>query len=102
MQTDRQEDLALVRGQASIARPPDPHTALLQQIFELDPLACPTFGGPMRILAIITHVAVIDQILTNLRTRGPREVDDWADGARFSPRGASCNPGAVHHEQSAS
>ena len=43
--------------------------ALLQQIFEVDPLACPTCRGPMRILAFITQTAVIDQILTHLRAR---------------------------------
>ncbi len=42
---------------------------LLQQIFEVDPLACPTCRGPMRIIACITQASVIDQILTHLRTR---------------------------------
>jgi hypothetical protein len=43
--------------------------ALLQQMFEVDPLACPTCHGAMRIVAIITQTSVIDQILTHLRTR---------------------------------
>jgi hypothetical protein len=43
--------------------------ALLQQIFEVDPLACPTGHGMMRIVAFITQSSVIDQILTHLRTR---------------------------------
>ena len=43
--------------------------ALLQQIFEVDPLACPTCHGAMRIVAFITQASVIDQILTHLRTR---------------------------------
>jgi hypothetical protein len=43
--------------------------ALLQQIFEVDPLSCPTCRGPMRIIAFITQTSVIDQILTHLRTR---------------------------------
>ena len=42
---------------------------LLQQIFEVDPLACPTCRGPMRIIAFISQRSVIDRILTNLRTR---------------------------------
>ena len=42
--------------------------ALLQQIFEVDPLACPTCHGVMRIVAFITQTSVIDQILTHLRT----------------------------------
>ena len=48
--------------------------ALLQQIFEVDPLACPTCHGPMRIVAFITQTSVIDQILTHLRTRASREA----------------------------
>ncbi len=43
--------------------------ALLQQIFEVDPLACPTCRGPMRIIAFITQASVIDQILAHRRTR---------------------------------
>jgi hypothetical protein len=43
--------------------------ALLRQIFEVDPLVCPRCAGPMRIVAFITQAAVIDQILTHLRTR---------------------------------
>jgi len=43
--------------------------ALLQQIFEVDPLACPTCQGAMRIVACITQTSVIDQILTHLRAR---------------------------------
>jgi hypothetical protein len=47
---------------------------LLQQIFEVDPLACPTCRGAMRIVACITQPSVIDQILTHLRTRAVREA----------------------------
>jgi len=47
--------------------------ALLQQIFEVDPLACPTCQGAIRIVACITQTAVIDQILTHLRIRAARE-----------------------------
>ena len=43
--------------------------ALLQQIFEVDPPACPACHGAMRIVAFITQAPVIDQILTHLRTR---------------------------------
>jgi len=52
---------------------------LLQQIFEVDPLACPTCHGVMRIVACITEASVIDQILTHLRTRATR-------GAHAGPR----------------
>ncbi len=47
---------------------------LLQQIFEVDPLACPTCQGPMRLVAFITQASVIDQILAHLRTRAVREA----------------------------
>ena len=43
--------------------------ALLQQIFEVDPLVCPQCADAMRIVAFITQASVIDQILTHLRTR---------------------------------
>ncbi len=52
---------------------------LLQQIFEVDSLACPTCHGAMRIVAFITQTSVIDQILTHLRTRASR-------GAHAGPR----------------
>ncbi len=47
--------------------------ALLQQIFEVDPLAFPQCAGLMRIVAFITQSAVIDQILTHLRTHATSE-----------------------------
>jgi Putative transposase/Transposase zinc-binding domain len=43
--------------------------ALLRQIFEIDPLRCPTCHGTMRIVAVITQRSVIDQILAHLGTR---------------------------------
>lgn len=48
--------------------------ALLQQIFEVDPLACPTWHGAMRLVVFITQASVIDQILTHLRTRVSRDA----------------------------
>ena len=56
--------------------------ALLQQIFEVDPLACPTCHSAMRIVTLITQAAVIDQILTHLQTRAAREAHA---GARSPP-----------------
>ena len=74
--------------------------ALLQQIFEVDPLACPTCHGLMRIVAVITQASVIDQILTPLRTRAAQAVHA---GARSPPAtrrpagpGASRRPAAGH------
>ena len=52
---------------------------LLLQIFEVDPLACPTCHGVMRIVAFITEASVIDQILTHRRSRATR-------GAHAGPR----------------
>ena len=49
-----------------------PTAALLQQIFEVDPLACPSCHGAMRIVAYISQTSVIDPILTHLRTRASR------------------------------
>ena len=46
--------------------------ALQQQIFEIDPLVCPTCHGAMRIVAFITRASVIDQILAHLRTHARR------------------------------
>lgn len=73
--------------------------ALLQQIFEVDPLACPTCRGPMRILAFITQTAVIDQILTHLRARAAPAAhaarsppSTWAPASRSTARAA--RPGA--------
>ena len=59
-----------------------PTAALLQQIFEVDPLRCPTCHGAMRIVACITQTAVIDQILTHRRTRATTGAPG---GARSPP-----------------
>ncbi len=56
--------------------------ALLQQILEVDLLACPTCHGAMRIVAFITQASVIDQILTHLRARASPAA---AGGARSPP-----------------
>ena len=56
--------------------------ALLQQIFEVAPLACPSCHGTMRIVAGITQASVIDRILTHLRTRASTAAPG---GARSPP-----------------
>ena len=68
--------------------------ALPQQIFEGDPLACPTCHRAMRIVAVMTQASVIDQILTHPRTRasleapaGPRSPPSTR--APATPRGRS-------------
>ncbi len=64
--------------------------ALLQQIFEVDPLACPTCRGPMRIIAFITHASVIHQILAHHRSRAAHAA--YA-GARSGPTATFGGPG---------
>ena len=59
--------------------------ALLQQIFEVDPMACPQCAGPMRIVACITQSAGIDQILTHRRTRAVSAAAAAQSGARSPP-----------------
>ena len=73
--------------------------AVLQPIFAVDPLACPTCRGPMRIVAFLTQPSVIDQILTHLRTRAATAAH--AD-ARSPPstRGPSA-PGATRRSAAA-
>jgi hypothetical protein len=73
--------------------------ALLRQIYEVDPLVCPRCAGAMRIVACITQAAVIDQILTHLRSRAVAGAQRGAHvGARTPPAtGASVvrdTPGA--------
>ena len=60
--------------------------ALRRQIYEVDPLVCPHCAGPMRIVACITQAAVIDQILTHLRTRATAGA---RPGARSPPSTAA-------------
>ena len=65
--------------------------ALLRQIFEVDPLACPTCHGVMRIVACITQPSVIDQILTHLRSRA-------AAGAQRGARSPPATAASVAHD----
>ena len=66
---------------------------LLQQIFEVDPLVCPTCHGPMRVVAFMTQTSVIDQILAHLRTRAARE-------AHAGPRSPPSTQGPTSRGQS--
>ena len=61
--------------------------ALLQQIFEVDPLACPTCHGAMRLVAFITQPSVIDLILAHLRTRASAAGTDGESGYVRQARG---------------
>jgi hypothetical protein len=75
---------------------------LLQQIFEVDPLACPACHGAMRLVACNTQTSVIDQILTHLRTRASRAAHAGArspPSTRARARGCSrrSGPGPILH-----
>jgi len=74
--------------------------ALLQQIFEVDPLACPACHGAMRIVAFITQPSVIDQILAHLRTRAATaaHADARSPPSTRGPSGpgATRRPAAAH------
>ena len=54
--------------------------ALLQRIFEVDPLLCPRCGAQMRIVAFILDADVIGAILRHLRRQGrdPRALPEHA------------------------
>jgi len=76
--------------------------ALLQQLFDVDPLACPSCHGAMRIVAFITQTSVIDQILTHLRARPapaahagapPHRRGPQRAGARHAPHASPPTPG---------
>ena len=54
------------RGQPPVGE--GPTTALLQQLFALDPLTCPCCHSAMRLVACITRTSGIDQILTHRRS----------------------------------
>ena len=77
-----------------------PPAALLPQSFEVDPLACPTSRGPMRIIACITQRSVIDQILAPLRPRAVTATHaaarSLASTRRPSGPGATRRPAAAH------
>src|ERR1035437_122513 len=75
--------------------------ALLRQIFEVDPLVCPRCAGPMRIVACITQSAVIDQILTHLRTRVAAGVAAARRGARSPPSTAASRARGVRRRPTA-
>ena len=78
--------------------------ALLQQHFEVDPLACPSCRGVMRIVAFITQPSVIDQLLTHLRaaTAAPGAARSSPSTRGASGPGATRRPAAAHRARCAS
>ena len=85
------------RGQPPVGI--SPTAALLPQICEVDPLACPSGHGVMRLVAFITQSSVIDQILTYLRTRASTAAPRAARSPP-STRGPS-GPGATRRPAAA-
>jgi len=77
-----------------------PWAAVLQQIFEVDPLACLSCHGAMRIVAVITQASVIDQILAHRRTRDATTAAHAAARSPPSTRGPS-GPGATRRPAAA-
>ncbi len=41
-------------------------SSLIARIYEVFPLVCPIYGGPMRIIAFVTHSTDIRQILEHI------------------------------------
>lgn len=37
------------------------------QVYEVDPLLCPQYGGKMKIIAFLTDYAVVDRIINHLK-----------------------------------
>ena len=72
---------------------------LIARIYEVFPLLCPLCGGPMRIIAVITHSADIRQILEHIGVesepphiapaRGPPL---WEDGDAQVGEGTQIEP----------
>jgi hypothetical protein len=40
---------------------------MIRKVYELDPLLCPSFGGPMKIIAFIEDPVTIDNIIRHLK-----------------------------------
>ena len=43
---------------------------LIQKVWEISPMTCPRCGGEMRVVAVITDPAVIDEILRHIEKKG--------------------------------
>ena len=54
------------RARASWAR-------LIKKVYEVDPLECPKCKGPMRVIALINDVGVVQRILKHLGLWVPRQ-----------------------------
>jgi len=57
--------------------------ALLQQIFEVDPLACTTCQGAMRLVACIMQPSVINRILHPFGSRFPHHLGNARAGCEY-------------------
>lgn len=56
---------------------------LIRKVFEISPLTCPRCRAEMKVVSVITDIAVIDQILRHLQktSRAPPEDEDEEDAA---------------------
>lgn len=45
---------------------------LIRKVYEVDPLACPRCGQPMRIIALIEAPATVERILRHVGAWGPQ------------------------------
>jgi hypothetical protein len=60
--------LALRMAEEHLKRIPSKGWAeMIRKVYEVDPMVCPRFGGPMKVIAFITEYAVVDRIIDHLK-----------------------------------
>ena len=59
--------------QAVAARARSAWARLIHKVYEVDPLVCPKCHGPMKVIALIDDVDVIERILKHLGIWAPRQ-----------------------------
>ena len=72
-------------GQVVAARAKSEWARLIHKVYEVDPLACPKRGAPMRVIALIDDETVIRRILEHLGHWPPRQAQQ---NQRAPPRDA--------------
>ena len=40
---------------------------MIRKVYEVDPMVCPQCGGTMKVIAFLTHYAVVDRIINHLK-----------------------------------
>jgi len=61
-------------GESVAARARSAWARVIHKVYEIDPLACPKCGAPMRVIALIDAAAVIRSILEHPGRWAPRQV----------------------------